>query len=230
MTDHHIKLIYDGGTLSADEVLQRTFNITQIPAVRCVKVHNGFKIFVARAEQLSAYLSSDGRAKLAKAGFHPQLPPETRARCTVVARRVDKTVQNRTIDEIKQEVTTKNSVSVQDVYVPPQTRIVKIRVASPEEAQKLLKDGILMFNTHVPHYNVDPESFIQIDQCFKCCRFDHVRSACTYPQRCTRCGEEGHFFGGCKNDLKCGNCKGAHAAVSGTCPEKKKQPKKILFK
>ena len=166
-------------------------------------------------------MSRDGRRNLIVAGFTPQLPPETRARCTVVCRKVDLTVIAHQIAEIIQEVSSKNAVSVQDVYIPPKSRIVKIRVLSPEEAQKLLRDGVRIFSTSVPAYNIEPESFIQIDQCFKCCRLDHVRSACTYPQRCTRCGEEGHFFGTCNKPEKCGNCGGKHTAVSGSCPDKK---------
>ena len=222
MSDHSIKLTYEGGTLSTDEVLQRVFNITQIPPIRCVKVHNGFKVFVANADQLSPFLSSEGRRKLAGAGFEPQLPPEMRARCTVVAKKVDRTVTEKPINSIRADVTARNSVNVLEVYVPPESRIVKIRVQSPEEANKLLKDGIRIFNTSVPAYNIEPESYIQIDQCFKCCRLGHLRNVCTNPQCCTRCGEEGHFFQGCTKPAKCKNCGGAHTAVSGTCPEKKK--------
>ena len=220
--EHNIKLLYDGGPMSADEVLQRIFSLTQVPLVRCVKVHAGYKVFVSHASQLSPFLSADGQKKLKSAGFRPVLSPETKARCTVVAKKVDRTVTTRTSEDILKDVAARNDVTVEDVYMPPNTRIVKIRCMSPEEAQKLLKNGIRMFHTSVPAYNLESESYIDIPQCYKCYRYDHLKSACDKPQRCSRCGEEGHFFVGCIKEIKCCNCGGSHTAVSGACPEKKK--------
>ena len=90
--------------MSADEVLQRIFNLTQVPLVRCVKVHAGYKVFVSHASQLSPFLSADGQKKLKSAGFRPVLSPETKARCTVVAKKVDRTVTTRTSEDILKDV------------------------------------------------------------------------------------------------------------------------------
>jgi len=218
---HVIKLSYSGEPISCEVALQKIFSITEVAVTHCFKVHNGYKVVVAKPEQLTPFLSSTGQRTLAEQGFKPLPSPETKAKCTVVAKKIDKTILPRSCESIQAEVSAKNDVTVVDVYKPPESRIVKIRCSAPEEAQKLLTRGIVMFNTSVPTYNVEPESFIQVDQCLKCYRFNHTKHTCTHEQRCSRCGELGHFFATCNKTIKCCNCEGQHVAVSGSCPKRK---------
>ena len=163
-----IKLEYAGVPLSADEALNKIFAITLVPPVRCIKQHDGFKVLLAKAGDLTKFLSTAGRAKLAEGGFKPVLSPEMRARCTVVARKVDRSIVAMTEHQIRDEVAAKNNVSVLEVYKPPNSFTVKIRCQALEDANKLLKDGIRLFNTLVPAYNLNQEEYYQIDQCFRC--------------------------------------------------------------
>ena len=133
------------------------FVITEVYLVRCVKVSNGYKVFVAFSKDLTPFLTTEGQRKLSKEGFKPLTSPETKAKCTVVARKLDRTVMAKTVEAIIQEVATTNAVTVLDVYKPPNSRVAKIRCSAPEEAQKLLK-GFRLFNTSVPAYNIEPEN------------------------------------------------------------------------
>lgn len=218
---HVIKLAYSGEPISCEEALQNIFIITEVAVTHLFKVHNGFKVTVAKPEHLTPFLSAEGQRKLKDHGFPPVPSPEMKAKCTIVAKKIDKTIPPRSCESICQEVSVKNGVTVLDVYKPPESRIVKIRVSSPEEAQKLLSRGLMMFNTSVPTYNLEPECFIHIDQCLNCYRFHHKKHQCTHPQRCSRCAGDGHFFARCTESIKCCNCEGSHVAVSGSCPKRK---------
>jgi len=149
--------------------LQKIFSITEVAVTHCFKVHNGYKV-VAKQEQLTPFLSTTGQRKLADHGFNPLPSLETTAKCTVVAKKIDKTILPRSCQAIQEEVSTMNDVTVVDVYKPPESRILKICCSAPEEAQKLLSRGIVLFNTSVPTYNVEAECFVQVDQCLKCYR------------------------------------------------------------
>jgi len=218
---HVIKLAYTGEPISCEEALQSIFIITEVAVTHLYKVHNGFKVTVAKPEQLTPFLSAEGQRKLADNGFSPVPSPETKAKCTIVAKKIDRTILPRSCESISQEVAAKNGVTVLDVYKPPESRIVKIRFSAPEEAQRILSRGLMMFNTSVPSYNLEPECFIHLEQCLNCYRYGHNKHTCPHIQRCSRCAGEGHFFAKCKESIKCCNCEGSHVAVSGSCPTRK---------
>ena len=217
---HVIKLTYSGEPISCEVALQKIFSLTEVAVTHCFKVHNGFKVLVAKPELATPFLSPEGLSKLSAHGFKPIQTPECKAKCTIVAKKIDKTILPRSCDAIREEIARQNAVTVLDVYKPPESRIVKIRVSAPEEAQKLSR-GFVMFHTSVPSYNIEPECFIQVDQCLKCYCFNHLKNSCSFGQRCSRCGEDGHFFSTCQKDIKCCNCGGQHIAVSGSCQKRK---------
>lgn len=62
-------------------------------------------------------------------------------------------------------------------------------------------------------------------QCYKCCRFGHVKTQCRSTPRCFRCGE-GHLGENCsvsEDDTCCILCKGLHSATSKKCLEYARQ-------
>ena len=103
-SDHSIKLAYSGAPLSDNDALNKIFAITQVCLVRCVKIYNGYKVIVARAEDLSPFLSVNGQASLKAGGFTPVSSPESKAKCTVLARKLDRTVLARAEEELRTEI------------------------------------------------------------------------------------------------------------------------------
>jgi hypothetical protein len=64
-------------------------------------------------------------------------------------------------------------------------------------------------------------------QCYKCCRFGHVKINCraTSP-RCYKCGQTGHSGESCsveEDNISCCLCQGAHFATSKSCLEFSRQ-------
>lgn len=89
---HQIKLAYSGEPISCEVALQRIFTLTEVAVTHLYKVHNGFKVTVAKPEQLTPFLSAEGQRKLADNGFSPVPSPETKAKCTIVAKKIDRTI------------------------------------------------------------------------------------------------------------------------------------------
>ncbi|MEL7521305.1 MAG: hypothetical protein AAGJ80_06755 [Cyanobacteria bacterium J06553_1] len=222
--DSTIRLSYSGPPLSDEQAIQNLFVLTHVCIVRCVRTNSGYKVFVSNSKDLTPFLTTDGQRKLLAEGFKTITSPETKAQCTVVAKKLDRTVVAKTVEAIQEEISTQNGVTVLEVFKPPNSKLAKIRCSIPEDAQKLLK-GFKVFNTSVPAYNVEPELYVHVNQCYKCYQYTHNKKDCPNTQVCSRCGEQGHFFTGCEKPVKCYNCGGEHTAVSGSCPLKKEQVK-----
>lgn len=93
----------------------------------------------------------------------------------------------------------------------------------PSETVVLSFDGQVLPPRVYACYNsfkVDLYTFPTI-QCFRCCRFGHIKEKCRSSPRCFRCGGE-HFGDSCEAESPyCVNCKGEgiHLATSKSCPE-----------
>ena len=68
---------------------------------------------------------------------------------------------------------------------------------------------------------------VEVQRCYRCLGFGHVRQSCKGPDRstsCWKCGEEGHKGKDCKGPPACFICQGpgktkpGHIAGSGNCP------------
>ena len=219
--EHSIKLKYSGEPLSASDALQAIASVAGVDLVRCVRIQEGYRAVVASAEDLTPFLSTAGQARFIQSKFTIMPSPELRAKCTVLAKKLDKTVVTRPVAAIRDAIQYTNGVKIDEVYIPPDSQLAKIRCSSPEDAHKLLK-GFMLFNTSVPHYNVKPEEYIRLDHCYRCYSLDHLKSACTRTQiTCSRCAQEGHFYADCTRPFKCKLCGGGHSAISGLCPTRR---------
>ncbi|XP_047985544.1 uncharacterized protein LOC125225743 [Leguminivora glycinivorella] len=66
-------------------------------------------------------------------------------------------------------------------------------------------------------------------QCFKCCRFGHVRAQCRSRPRCSKCAQP-HEGSTCSAVPSCLNCLGKHCATDKVCSEfiRQQQIKRIM--
>lgn len=58
-------------------------------------------------------------------------------------------------------------------------------------------------------------------QCFKCCRYGHVKDMCRSNPRCFKCGKDGHSGSSCtsEDEAFCCICHGSHYATNKICKE-----------
>jgi hypothetical protein len=97
----------------------------------------------------------------------------------------------------------------------------------PSEKVVITFDGqalpprVFLFNCSV---EVEPYNFPTI-QCFKCCRFGHVKAHCRSRPRCAKCAQP-HESSECsvdENSVSCLHCSGNHRATDKKCPEYSRQ-------
>lgn len=163
----------------------------------------------------------------------PRIPQKTRSRnFSVVACGINPEIQIKDIEEELKE----------QEYSPTQTKRlisratnnptwkVKITFEDKEQQQTLIKQGLYLgYSKHkTEEYNEPP----QVTQCFKCQLFGHTHHTCKNQTRCLRCGEN-HRVKECpeqKENTKCANCSGSHAALYKGCPKFKEAKTEAINK
>ena len=101
-----------------------------------------------------------------------------------------------------------------------------IKVATKEEAEKLLKSDSVTFGGGGIMVSPFEERRTPV-ACFKCRRFGHRARDCMRPETCDMCGQEGHLR--CETvNLRCVNCQGPHRASQRECPAYRREMDRII--
>lgn len=80
-------------------------------------------------------------------------------------------------------------------------------------------DRVYCYHNSLP---VEPYKFPVI-QCFKCCRYGHIKTQCRSEARCFKCAQP-HLGESCTVDqISCLFCSGLHSAIDKRCPEQNRQ-------
>ena len=103
------------------------------------------------------------------------------------------------------------------------TKMIRLILKDENTKKKLLRLGIYLDQMHFTciHALEDSKSAIKVMQCYKCQAIgDHLSGSCTKEQTCVLCSGP-HRKAECtvtKENFKCANCSGTHAAWSQECP------------
>ena len=176
----------------------------------------------------SSALGSDVKARVPKA---------QQVTYQVIVKHVDESVTQEEMDEIlqRQELPYKSVKRIISRQYGKPTKLFRLILKDEETKKRLLRDGI---NLDQMHYRCEParedaKSYPKVLQCFKCQQLgDHQAAACKNEQKCVLCSGP-HRKAECqvtRENFKCANCAGAHAAWSQECPrlrenmEMKKKP------
>ena len=107
-----------------------------------------------------------------------------------------------------------------------QHALVVIKVATKEEAEKLLASDSVTFGGGGIMVSPFEERRTPV-ACFKCRRFGHRARDCVRPETCDMCGQEGHER--CETvNLRCVNCQGPHRASHRECPAYRKEMDRMV--
>ena len=104
------------------------------------------------------------------------------------------------------------------------THLFKIELQTIEQAQHVLQNGFLCFNTKIASHQLEKEEFTDILICFNCYKLeDHTSANCPTKEIivCSECTGK-HNFKECRSDYKkCLNCGSPHRTMAMACPKKK---------
>ena len=210
--------------------LLRILATNQIYATRIIELQDGYVVLTLNDEEVDKIFQEGCKKKLEDESFTPLLPPELRAKRTVLIFNVDNQVYSHSEEEIQEEFTTRNQWlkdGINSVYKFPRNNIIKISFNQTNTAKKALEKGILGFYMNIPAYNIKQEEFVNINTCLRCYVIEqHPTNQCHKDANykiCSECGEEGHTWRECTSTVKkCLNCNGPHRTLANKCPERKK--------
>ena len=157
-------------------------------------------------------------------GLEIQTPPEYEAARTVMLKNVDEVIAGMIIEDICKGIDENIRVK-RVVKIPNNTHLLKIIFESAQTADKIVKEGLVIYFQKFEGKNVEKEIFIPITPCFKCYRYDHLKRNCPKPDDfkiCSNCSGEGHVYTECSSLVfKCINCQEYHRTLAAKCPIRK---------
>ena len=198
-----------------------------LSALKIKDAHLAYYVIVEH-EDLEKFLDLDTRVELvSKHEFNVWTPPEVEALRTIVAKHLDRQIDEFNEQEIKENLNNANPwLTVEEVIkLPTTSKIIKIKVSCIEEAERALRQGIKVLNQSIPPSQLEQETFIKLTPCFNCFAYDHKTNDCTKEKKtlCTRCAKEDHRADHCHTDEpRCINCGGPHRTLAARCPIRKK--------
>ena len=164
---------------------------------------------------------------LKKVNCTPILPPDIKAKRSIILKNCDEDILLSTPQEITSEIEKLNRVTIDDIFKFTSNKSMKITLDSQSSAERLLKEGIKMFYISHSANNIFPEIFIELEICYKCFKIeDHSTANCPEPKeykRCSVCSSVDHIFKECPNpeNLTCIHCSGYHSSLALSCPVRK---------
>ena len=231
-----VKIKQTSPTTTTKIKLLQTLSLNLIYATKIIPVNDGYIVLTRDDDDLDKVFLKDCLQALQQENFTPILPPELRAKRSVVVFKVEDHIYERSEDEIKEEMENQNDWiddGIDSLYKFPRNKMMKITFKHTATAKKATEQGILCFNMSIPHHTIKKEEFIQINTCLKCYEIEkHFTSQCPREKNfkiCSECGSTEHTWRDCRAENKqCLNCNGQHSTMANKCPEIKKIRKEEL--
>ena len=199
--------------------------------VKCSKLqlfNDFFLLWCSCDSDVDNLFSSECIEALGSLSCVPQLPPEMRAKRTILLRYVDDLIHQKDENDIANDLQQRNAwLSISDVYVFPKSPTIKITCATVAMANKACDSGVFIFNFFIPPNNISLEDYIHLTMCYKCyCYNDHNSSNCPKSSEykiCSLCSSTDHTYKQCSaQEKQCINCGGPHSTLAMSCPHRKK--------
>ena len=169
--------------------------------------------------------------------LEPILPPAIIALRTLTLKSIPDYVAGKSAEEISAEILAKNTYfrsKPKVIKLPNARRVIKIVTSNTMVANKVIEDGLILFNIKVPTFNINREKFEHVNACLKCYKLeDHLTKACPSKEKvCSECTSTSHTFKECPagTTKKCLNCTREgksgdqvnHRTLAAKCPVMKR--------
>ena len=186
-------------------------------------------------EDLDAIFSATCISNLNTAGRKPVLPPDLKAKRSVILRRCDYQILNKKEEDIKFEIEKQNAyIRVRDIFNYDSSKNIKVTFENQHMVSQVLTKGLVLFNLSHPAHNISRKFFVDILTCFKCYQLeDHPTSSCPKSKEykiCSLCDSQEHTHREFISSIrKCINCKeegNDHSTLAMSCSFRKNVSKK----
>ena len=113
-------------------------------------------------------------------GCKPILPPDLKAKRSLILRRCDDQILNQKEEDIKSEIEKQNDCrKVQEIFKYNSSKNIRVTFESQHMSSQVLTKGLLLFYLSHPARNICKEICVKIIICFKCYQLeDYPTSSC----------------------------------------------------
>ena len=222
-----VKIKWSGFSPPEREALLNKIAYFKVKCSKVQKYNDFFLIWCDGDSDVDNLFSPNCIEALGSISCTPQLPPEMKARRTILLKYVDELVHRRNDADIVSELQRNNSwLSVTDLFTFSNSATIKLTCATVAMANKAKDVGVLLFNFFIPPRNIAIDEYINLIMCYRCYTYDdHYASACPKPKEykiCSLCSSREHTHKSCHSQEKtCINCGGAHSAMALSYPHRK---------
>ena len=213
-----------------DSLYKLTFKKLTAPLTGLKIQDDRILAFADQNSTIDLLLTPTARTEFAKLNLKPMTPPDITASRTLIIRQIDESIGNRTSDELTAELTKNHpDLKLTATTVPGRNRFFKILCNDSCDVNKILDDGLLLFNMRISPNQIVQQTFTPLKLCFKCYEFeDHSTADCKSTATvCSECATVGHTHKDCRSLSKhCINCRKAgkrddHRTLAANCPVRK---------
>lgn len=198
-------------------------------AINISEGRDGYTIFTSKQEEMDIVFEEKCQLQLRAAEFTTILPPDIKAKRSLILFNCNEEITRHTTQEIETEIQRANTYTenmIENIFKFPNQPMLKITFKQTSVAGKAKENGIRMFHMSIPPYQIEEEEYIPISTCMVCYTHEnHYTSQCPKGKEykiCSECGQEGHKWYTCSSTLKhCINCQGDHRTLAYKCPIRK---------
>ena len=211
-----------------EQVFKTLMTKLEVPLLGLRSVANGYNAIVERKEDAEKMLEDEGVEALRTLNLCARVPPEIKAKRTLLVRKVDQWVGSHSKEDIKEELERNHAwLKIREVTkIKQYTHLFKIEFVSVAMTDRALQEGLLCFFTRLAPSQMERETYISLQMCFKCYKYEnHNTDKCPEGdiKWCSECGNKDHTYTDCpdKTIKRCLNCNGPHRTMAMACPIKK---------
>ena len=199
--------------------------------INIIPLQDGFVLIITEEDQDNLF-QEQVKNELNHHNFFTILPPELKAKRSIIAFNVNTHIYNNPAEDMLDELHAHNdwmNNSIESVFKFPNSKIMKITFNQAAYALKAQEQGLKLYSMKIPKHQIQHEKFYSVQTCFRCYKIDHLTKNC--PQNsdyniCSECSERGHNWRQCTKEKKCINCQENHRTLYMRCKMRKDAIKK----
>ena len=205
-------------------------SIKDIEISRVITTNDGYVVLTTNEEHADSIFNPLIKTELTNNGLTPVIPPELKAKKSVIIPRVDDVIYERDTLETGEELAKVNQwIDIEDiesVFKFPNSPTIKITFTQTAKAKKCTEAGLKAFKISIPGYEIKTETYIPVKCCMKCYQLEsHFTNECPKDRDykiCSECSTIGHQWHQCKAVTKtCINCGEGHSTMAMKCKLRK---------
>lgn len=161
-----------------------------IYASRIIPLKDGYVIITSVEEELDILFNASCQEAPRANGFSPTMPPDLKAKRTILLFGVDEDAYSHSLDGIKEEVYRVNEFNygcIDPVYKLPSSKNIKITFCSTVPALKTQEVDIKMFYTRIPSHQIQQEEYFHCKTDSNATKYKITPPASAPEKRSTKC-------------------------------------------